>query len=231
MKKTRITCLTLATVMLASSCSSSYQASGGVTGAMIGGEVGRAVGFLSGHGHFRGENAALGSLIGMGVGALLGVGIASQIEEKEKAEARRGYEDYGNGGVENHRNSGDYQTRGGADAVSSAHTSISISDLSYMDADGDGYLSKDETLEVEGFITNTSDDVLYDVVIYITTNAPKFVSLSPSLTTNLQPGQKIRYTGRVHCNKVHKGQGITLNLNTDYAGRTNTSECLIVRMK
>ena len=95
MKKTKITCLTLATVMMASSCTSSYQAAGGMTGAMIGSSVGEAVGFLSGHGPFRGENAALGSLIGMGIGAVLGVGIASQIEENEKVEARR-YEERNN---------------------------------------------------------------------------------------------------------------------------------------
>ena len=91
-----------------------------------------------------------------------------------------------------------YQIGDGA-AVS---TVLSITDLSYMDQDGDGYISKDETIEVEAFITNTSNSVLRDVVIYLTVSEPKSFSVSPSLTTTLQPGQKIRYTGRVHGNRT-----------------------------
>ena len=47
MKRKQFVCLTLATAFLASSCTSSYQAAGGVTGAMIGSHVGGAVGVLS----------------------------------------------------------------------------------------------------------------------------------------------------------------------------------------
>ena len=89
MKQTKVACIVLALAMMVSSCGSAYQAESGARGAIIGGHVGEMVGLLSGHGHFRGENAALGSLIGMGIGAILGVSVASQIEEKEKAEARR----------------------------------------------------------------------------------------------------------------------------------------------
>ena len=192
MKKNQITCLTLATALLVSSCTSSYQAAGGATGAMIGSHVGGAIGALSGHGHFRGESAALGSLIGMGIGAILGVGITSQIEEQERAEARR-YEGYGQVNTRNdggyYDNNVGYQTSGGYQGgqnVQSNHnyqigngsydgaiasTVLSISELSYMDADGDGYISKDETIEVEGFITNTSNSVLRDIVIYVFTES------------------------------------------------------------
>ena len=94
MKQTKVACIVLALAMMVSSCGSAYQAESGARGAIIGGHVGEMVGLLSGHGHFRGENAAIGSLIGMGIGAILGVSVASQIEEKEKAEARRYDEDY-----------------------------------------------------------------------------------------------------------------------------------------
>ena len=252
MKKNQITCLTLAAALLASSCTSSYQAAGGVTGAMLGSHIGGAVGALSGHGHFRGESAALGSLIGMGIGAILGVGITSQIEEQERAEARR-YEDYGqdrttvgnDGYYDNHVG---YQTSGGYQegnrAVQENHnyqicsyngsitsTVLSISDLTYMDADGNGYISKDETIEVEGYITNTSNSVLHDIVIHLNVNDPKAFSISPSLTTTLQPGQKIRYTGRVHCLRTRGVTSASINLNTDYAGRTYTSNSLFVGVK
>ena len=252
MKKTQFTCLTLAAALLASSCTSSYQAAGGVTGAMIGGHVGEMVGVLAGHGPFRGESAALGGLIGMGIGAILGVGITSQIEEQERAEARR-YEDYGqnrttadNDGY--YDNNVGYQISGGYQGDSQpvqenhnyqigsyngAITSsvLSISDLTYMDADGDGYISKDETIEVEGYITNTSNSVLRDIVIRLNVNDPKAFSISPSLTTTLQPGQKIRYTGRVHCLRTRGVTSAGINLNTDYAGKTYTSNSLFVGVK
>lgn len=224
-----MTCLTLAAAMLASSCTSSYQAASGATGAMIGGRVGEAVGFLSGHGRFRGENAALGSLIGMGVGALLGVGIANQVEQNEKAQARnRQYDDRQQDG--GYSGDQDYQIGGGSYNGSESVLSSSISDLTYMDADGDGYISKGETIEVEGFITNTSDAPLQDIVIYLSVNDTKSFTLSPSLTTTLAPGQRIRYTGRVHCNKV-RYNSVSVNLNTTCNNKTNTSNSLFVRTK
>ncbi len=229
MKMTKITCLTLATVLLASSCTSAYQASSGLTGAMIGGRVGSSVGYLSGHGRFRGENAALGGLIGMGVGAMLGVGIANQIEQNERSEARR----YDGSQINTRTSRDDYdeQIGGGAYGGKSSLTMTSISDLCYMDADGDGYISKGETIEVESFVTNTSDMVLQDIVIYLSVSNQKDFRISPSLTTTLQPGQKIRYTGRVHCNKARNNQSIGIELNTSYAGRCNTSNTLFVRTR
>lgn len=253
MKKNQFTCLALAAILLVSSCTSSYQAAGGVTGAMIGSQVGGAVGVLSGHGPFRGESAALGSLIGMGIGAILGVGISSQIEEQERAEARRYEERVQNSTIGNndgyYDNNVGYQTSGGYQGgqnVQSNHnyqigngsydgaiasTVLSISELSYMDADGDGYISKDETIEVEGFITNTSNSVLRDIVIYLNVSEPKSFSVSPSLTTTLQPGQKIRYTGRVHGNRTRGHTSLGINLSTEYAGKTYTSNTLFVGVK
>ena len=100
-----------------------------------------------------------------------------------------------------------------------------------MDADGDGYISKDETIEVEGFITNTSNSVLRDIVIYLNVSEPKSFSVSPSLTTTLQPGQKIRYTGRVHGNRTRGHTSLGINLSTEYAGKTYTSNTLFVGVK
>ena len=85
MKRNSIIILFLTVLVLVSSCNSAYQASSGISGALLGGSVGETVGFLTEHGRFRGENAALGNLVGMGVGAVLGVGIASQIEKNERA--------------------------------------------------------------------------------------------------------------------------------------------------
>lgn len=228
MKKTKISCLILAVAMLTGSCSSSYQASGGVTGAMIGGQVGEAVGYLSGHGPFRGRSAALGNLVGMGVGAALGIGITSQIEANEKAKAQQSR---GNGRVadDEYYNQG-YQTGGGYAGVTNS-SAIYLSDLSYTDMTGDGYISKDETIEVEGYITNTSDRLLENVVIYINVNDPKHFTISPPLTTTLRPRQRIRYTGRVHCSKARRGNSIAVSLNAKYGNKVSSSENLMLRIK
>lgn len=218
MKQTKVACIVLALAMMVSSCGSAYQAESGARGAIIGGHVGEMVGLLSGHGHFRGENAALGSLIGMGIGAILGVSVASQIEEKEKAEARRYDEDYNT--ISNP-----------SPTVKSSSATINISDLTYMDTDGDGYISKDEIIEVEGFITNTSNSIIKDIVIYLSTNDSKALVASPSLTTTLQPGQKIRYTGRIHCRKTRGLSGAEVQMQTTYADKSNVSNSLYIPVK
>lgn len=228
MKKTKITCLILAVAMLTGSCSSPYQASGGITGAMLGGQVGEAVGYLSGHGPFRGRSAALGNLVGMGVGAALGIGITSQMEANAREKSQRGgNDDY----AYNDDYSQGYQTGGGAYAGVTSSSTIYLSDLSYTDMTGDGYISKDETIEVEGYITNTSDNTLDDVVIYINVNDPKHFTISPPLTTTLRPRQRIRYTGRVHCGKARHGHSIAVNLNAKYGSKVCSSENLVLRIK
>ena len=228
MKKTKITCLVLAVAMLTGSCASSYQASGGITGAMVGGQVGEAVGFLSGHGPFRGRSAALGNLVGMGVGAALGIGITSQIEANAKEKSQRGRND---GYAYNENYSQGYQTGGGAYAGVSGTSPIYLSDISYTDMTGDGYVSKDETIELEGYITNTSDNTLENVIIYINVDDTKHLTLSPPLTTTLYPGQKIRYTGRIHCKKARQGRSIVASLNAKYNNKISSGDKLMLRMK
>lgn len=227
MKKTKITCLVLAMAMLTGSCTSSYQASGGVTGAMIGGQVGEGVGFLSGHGPFRGRSAALGNLVGMGVGAVLGIGITSQIEANERSKYQRGRNE---GYAYNDDYSQGYQTGGGAYA-GTTRSPFYISDISYTDMTGDGYISKDETIEVEGYITNTSEHTLENVVIYINVDNSKHLTISPPLTTSLRHGQRIRYTGRVHCKKARRSQSVVVSLNAKSGDRTSSSEKLTIRMR
>lgn len=229
MKKTQITSLTLATVMLASSCASSYQAAGGVTGAMIGSHVGEAVGFLSGHGPFRGSNAALGSLVGMGVGAALGVGITSQIEKNESnRQAGRRKDATADRQRQVDTNQQSVYTR---ETNASFSNSTSLSELTYMDVTGDGAISKDETIEVEGYVTNTSDVVLNDIVICLTITDTKNFTVSPPLTTTLQPGQCIRYTGRVHCKKARRNQSVGVCLTTTLANQINRTESLYIPTK
>ncbi len=236
MKQVKIGALALAGAILASSCASSYQAASGATGAMIGSRVGEAIGFVSGRGHFRGHNAALGSIIGMGVGAALGVGIASHIEKNE----HKGYDERRTSRTSDYSSS-DYQTGGGAysngdysdNSISATghNGQLTISELTYMDADGDGYFSKGEVCEIEGFITNNTSTPIRDVVIYLNVSNSKDFFRSPSLTTTLLPGQRIRYTGRVSCKKARRGQNVFVNLNAQYGNTSTSSTNLAIEIR
>lgn len=235
MKTLRIASIALASTILISSCQTRGQMVGGIAGAQIGSEVGGAIGFLSGHGPFRGHNAAMGTLIGAGVGALLGVSVAQSVENKEKERYERCRDDvYSNPQNTSSTDDYGYQTSGGYTphaSSASGPANVVISDLTYMDTDGDGYISKGETIEIEGFITNSSSYPLEDLVIYITTNDEKNYTISPSLTTTLQSGQKIRYKGRIYCNKSRQGEQIRINLNTTFKGMNSISPNLYVQNK
>lgn len=210
----KILAILLGVSVLASSCASSYQASGAMNGAMVGSTVGRAVGALSGRGCFHGRNAALGSLIGAGVGTILGVGITSAIEQKE----RRAYENQSPYEADNYA-----QTGGAYNTLD-----VAISQLTYTDANGDGCISKGETIEVQAFITNTSNSVLRDMVLSLNVSDPNNLRVSPSLTTTLRPGQRIRYTGRVYCTRARNGRWSNVHLTATCNGRSATSEVIAV---
>jgi hypothetical protein len=176
----------------------------------------------------------------------------TQVQEgKEKAEARRYNERYDQSTNQTSDREGyygnqDYQIGGGsyndrtetrqnstsAYAATLGTSIISISELTYMDSDGDGSITKGESIEVESFVTNTTNSVLRDVVISLNVSDSKACSFSPSLTTTLQPGQKIRYTGRIHCNRRPRGNtSIGVNLSTLYSGKTCSSNNLYVKVR
>lgn len=233
----KILAILLGVSVLASSCASSYQASGAMNGAMVGSTVGRAVGALSGRGCFHGRNAALGSLIGAGVGTILGVGITSAIEQKE----RRAYENQSSYEADNYAPAGgaydhQYNTPSRPNTVySGAHggayntLDVAISELTYTDANGDGCISKGETIEVQTFITNTTNTVLRDIVLSLNVSDPNNLRVSPSLTTTLRPGQRIRYTGRVYCTRARNGRWSNIHLTATCNGRSVVSEVIAVQ--
>lgn len=222
--------ISLAATVLASSCNSSYEASGGVTGAIIGSHVGETIGFLSGSGRYRGESAALGSLIGTGVGTILGVGIARQTERN----IRKGYE--ADSYSEERYGSDDYQIGGGAtyegsDQGYSFSSNLNMSDISYTDTDGDGYLSKNEVIEIAAKIENTSDHPLRNVSISLTTYNEKYCAVSPSLTIDLRPGEKTIYTGRIFCKKSKRGRKATFSLSATSQGLSSARKSFSIYMR
>ncbi len=165
----------------------------------------------------------------MGVGAAIGVGIANSIEHKAKKKAeereKSRYDD-------SYAYSSDYQTSGGAQTPQSAGLSyIDISDITYMDADGDGCISKGETCQIDAYITNKSNSTLSDVTITMFTDQAKRVTLSNPLITTLSPGQQVHYTGRVYCSKTKRDQGVQIMLNVSDGTGSANSETIYIPMK
>lgn len=241
MNKTKALSITMAATLLISSCSSYNQFSAGVTGAHIGGEVGRTIGFLTSTRGYSGRSQALGSLIGMGVGAAMGVGIATSIENKANRQYQENYDTppyydaKPNQSYSNNYN--DFQTSGGANSNTASlsrnnsNDFLVMSEPVYYDADGDGIMSKGETCQVETYITNRSSKVLSDIVITIDTDQDTRVTTSSPLITTLVPGQRVHYTGRIYCKKTRKHQNMQVQLNISHDNASLASNILIIPFK
>lgn len=240
MKNIKVLSFVLATSILVASCTSYGQAAAGLTGAAVGSRIGRDIGYIAGGGYhgFGGSSSALGSLIGAGVGAALGVSIQNGIERSRE----RRYEERQNRRHEDNRpvTNEDYQTGGSSSGngqgyswsrPSASNSFISIDPLTYMDANGDGYLGKGETIEVCTYITNTTNAPLRDINISLSASDLRYVTLSSPLVTTLSPGQKIRYTGRVYCQKTKYNKPVDVSVNVKANGSTLSSEVISIYMK
>ena len=236
MKKNHITISTilLAAVTMLSSCQTSGQAAAGLTGAAIGSTLGSAIGGATGghygrygYYHYNGQGAALGSLIGMGVGAALGVAIQKSAEENE----RRQYENYQeyDSYEQNSNYSRNYSNNNYTPAPS--RLPVLISEVTYFDGNGDGFMSKGETLEVETYIENRSNSTLYSVDIVLDTQQSKYVIASSPLTITLEPRQKVRYSGRIYCRKAKNGRSVPLTITVSEGNQMAQSETINLYMK
>lgn len=236
MKKNHITisAIFMAAVTLFSSCETTGQAAAGLTGAAIGGTLGSAIGGATGGGygrygyyHYNGQGAALGSLIGMGVGAALGVAIQKSAEENERRQYEnvQDYDSY----EQNSNYNRNYSNNNYTPAPS--RLPVIISELTYFDGNGDGYMSKGETLEVETYIENNSNSTLYGVDIVLNTQESKYVTVSSPLTITLEPRQKVRYSGRIYCRKAKNGRSVPLNITISSGNQTAQSETINLYMK
>lgn len=249
MNKIKTISFAVAASVLISSCTSYGQFGAGMTGAAIGSHIGRDVGYLAGighHHHFGGPSSALGSLIGAGIGAALGVGIQNSIERSHEKAATERYQrrqsttsndDYQyEGGSSNRRYNESYdnypsERANDAEGTVMSNGYVSIEPLSYMDADGDGNLRKGETIEIQTYITNVSDKRLENVNITIQSSDSKYVTVSSPLFTSLAPGQRIKYTGRVYCQKSKSNSYTNIAVRVNAAGAAITTKSLAVYMK
>lgn len=168
---------------------------GTMAGAEIGGTIGEAIGWLSTSRHDGPGKAMLGSIIGTIAGAAIGNSLSSKSERNEtygddyvskrigkkmkKANASESYEN----------NNADY-----------SNSPLLISNLTYQDEDGDGRISKYETINVIYEVTNTSDHIVAATLSIDDVENAKTMVFSPSTDLMLDSHQTIRYKAKAFCN-------------------------------
>lgn len=186
---------------------------GTMAGAEIGGIIGESIGWMNTSRHSGPGNAMLGGIIGTVAGAAIGNAIGNEAAESRKAQEREyrrnrrhGNEQRSRRYQNNSSNSdsynygGGYQTEGGRDYTKSASNLI-ISNLKYEDENGDGLISKYETINVIYEITNpTSHDI--DVKLAIGNNSNHNFEFSPETQATIAAGKTIRYKAKVFCKAV-----------------------------
>lgn len=189
MKKLSILAL-CATLLVASSCSSSRQFFGVTTGASLGGMFGSAIGGLAG-GH-RGHH--VGTVAGMAIGGLIG---AAATTPKEKSSESRS-SDYYNGYDNN-----DYRTNNSY----SPYSSVDIEDIRFIDSNDNRCIDAGEQAKLTFIVRNNGNDYVYDIAPVITVSGTKQIYLSPTaIISELAPGRAVRYTAEVVAtNKLKSG--------------------------
>lgn len=203
----------LAGTMLSSCTYSGYESYlGTMAGAEIGGIIGESIGWMNTSRHSGPGNAMLGGIIGTVAGAAIGNAIGNEAAEARKTQERE-YRKHRNRNRNNDRRNqqypnnssdtysyGGYQTEGGRDYTKSANNLI-ISNLKYEDENGDGLISKYETINVIYEVSNpTSSDI--EVQLAIGNNSNHNFEFSPETTATIAPGKTIRYKAKVFCKSV-----------------------------
>ena len=225
----------LAGSMLSSCTYGSYESYlGTMAGGEIGGIIGESIGWMSTSRHSGPGNAMLGGIIGTVAGAVIGNSIGNQAgeankarraERKRKKEERQSYEN--SGSYNNYENNGNYsggnetydfsryQTEGGRateqlkSAGNYSSSALQMGDLHYEDENGDGKVSKYETINVIYTVTNPSST---DVEVSLVTgdNKNTHFEYSPAYNTTIGAGKTIRYKAKVFCKSVPKGSHSTI---------------------
>ncbi len=207
---------------------------GTMAGAEIGGIIGESIGWMNTSRHSGPGNAMLGGIIGTVAGAAIGNAIGNEASESRKAKERE-YRRNRKQRHENQRyqdNSSDsysyggasgYQIEGGRDYTKEA-SSLVISNLKYEDENGDGLISKYETINIIYEVTNTTNR---DVEARLITgnNSNHNFEFSPETTTTIAPGKTIRYKAKVFCKSVPKDtySDIPVFVSSNQAGNAQQS--------
>jgi uncharacterized protein YcfJ len=220
MKKVAI--FAVGAALLLSSCGS-YTASGAYTGSSLGSILGSAIGGLAGGP--RGSD--WGTIIGMAGGAVVGTAIGSAADQSrrerideyhQRTQARMeqrstmgqgsyGYDNYGDSGYDPQNSGDDRIDLGIAGAPGSVPSqqmtagsgTLVISNVRYLDDNGDQTLGAGEVSKITFDLKNTSGQTLYNVrPIVMETTGNRHILVSPTINVeSIAPGSGIRYTATV----------------------------------
>lgn len=241
--------LSLSALLVSTAFSScSYTSSGNYLGTMagaeIGGVVGEALGWMSTDRHSGPGKAMLGSIIGTVAGAAIGNSITKDRTEEINI-GRRNDMDYGNadyqtgGGYDSHgtyvpdsRNRSDSKFNGRyGNGYSMGNGDLAISHVTFEDEDGDGRISRNETVNIMYEVTNKGHRTYSDVILKVDVedDARKF-ALSPSTTTTIAPGQTVRYKAKAFCKSRTSSGNVTFRVSANSMNGGNASANLQIRM-
>lgn len=182
--------ITLAcTLLLLTSCSTSSQFFGTMTGASVGGMFGSAIGGIAGgrRGH------SVGTVAGMAIGGLIGA--AATAPKTQDGNYRTS--DYYNGYDNN-----DYRQNN----VQSPFSTIEIEDLRFVENDmTNNCIDAGENAKITFIIRNKGNDIVYDIAPVITVTGTKQIYLSPTaIVSELAPGRAVKYSADVVATKKLK---------------------------
>lgn len=179
MKASHILCAALAAVALAS-CSSS-QLAGTAVGSSLGAIFGSSIGGVAGGP----RGADLGRAVGLVAGGAAGAAVTAPRTERPEASRRTatsepdGY--------------GSYAPARPGTTPQSAWDYIEVSNLRFVDANGNRCLDPDETAYIEFEMYNRSDWTLRDVAPRISCTNRRVIISPPAVVASMPPGGGVRY--------------------------------------
>ena len=241
-----IMCIALigSTTIMSCDISSSRNYMGTMAGAEIGGVIGEALGWMSTSRHDGPGKAMLGTIVGTVAGATIGNAVTKDntkvVRSGRRDDTRNNirYEDdynpgyqIGGGSNEGYNASRPGNYSGPMTNHDNSYSFLTISNVSYQDEDGDGKFSRNETINIIYEVTNTSKNALDDVVLKIEALVgDKYFAVSPSNTTKIAAGERIRYKAKAFCKSKPSGSVAKFNLSASSRYGGTTSTILQVRM-
>ena len=171
---------TMAMIMMLSSCSTSKQFYGTMTGASVGGLFGSTIGGIMGG--WRGHDA--GRLAGMIIGGAVGAAVTAPKTEDGEYSTSRYPSD----------NQGSYSYND----YSSPYLDLSVENLRFIDRNNDMSLDAEEHAQLVFEVRNNGNEHIYDIAPVITVSGTKHIYLSPTaIISELAPGAAVRYKAEV----------------------------------
>lgn len=236
-----IVCIALigSSTLMSCDISSSRNYMGTMAGAEIGGVIGEALGWMSTSRHDGPGKAMLGSIVGTVAGAAIGnamtkdnttrttVGRRDNVRDNRRYEEdfNPGYQIGGGGNYDGYTNRDNNNYAGPARGGSNSYSFLTIGNVSYQDEDGDGRISRNETINIIYEVTNTSKNAVDDVELKIETiDGDKYFAVSPSTSVKIAAGECIRYKAKAFCKSRPSKSPAQFKLlaSSRYAGTTST---------